>query len=420
MIAQMDCQKYREHLDEWIDGELDEDTALAMEAHMQSCPDCAEETLRAREAIEFVRSLEADIPVPLETQAAWRKAVRAEAKQRKKRGFSAALRAVSSVAAAFVLLAGCTGLFRSSGMLYPPVAAPETTGIAAVTESASVPTARRMSDIQPAGGPERVSPMIYVASDGAIDESAADIPAIASDMAIPAAPAAQAMLIRSVERTIVTDNYDGVCQNIRDLTEQYGGYLADDATSTAENGLRSGAFTAVIPALEADNFLHTIDLLGNVTYTAEHFEDASPTMLDIQNRLNVLTAEQDRLTALIAEAASADELAQLSAMLTATMGEIDALKAESGRISSELDNVRVSICVEELYPSVSASPTAEPALSVRMSSAFSRSANHLSSFIRDMAVSLMIIAPFLLIALAAAAIILAVVLLVRRSRRHDK
>lgn len=421
MIAQMDCQKYREHLDEWIDGELDAELALAMEAHMQSCPDCAEETMRARETIEFIRSLEADVPVPLETQSAWRKAVRAEAKQRKTRKLTTVMRAISSAAAAFVLLAGCTAFFRSNGMLNPALPTAKVMEETTAADSGDAPAAPRMSS-RKMGDPSRAVPMAYVASDGEADE-AADVgtPAVASDMAAPVPAAAEEqLLIRSVERTIITDNYDGASQNIRDLTEQYGGYLADDATTTAENGLRVGQFTAVIPALEADSFLHTIDLVGNVTYTADHYEDATADLLDVQSRLDVLEAEKARLSELISEATSADELAQLSALMQATLAEIDALQAESNRINSELDNVRISIRLEELYPSVTASPTAEPALKQRMSSAFSQSAANLNSFVHDMAVSLMIIAPFLLAALGVVAVILAVVLIVRRCRKSGQ
>ena len=398
MIAQMDCQTYREHLDEWIDGELDAELALAMEAHIQSCPDCAEETLRAREAIEFIRSLEDDIPVPLETQAAWRKAVRAEAKQRKNRRFTVALRSIGSVAAAFVLLVGCTALFRSNGMLYPAAQMPLSLEVTAVTDAAKASVTPRMGNSRSVGDSARSMPMVYIASDGATDDAAteaASVPVVASDMDIPAVPAASPqLLIRSVERTIITDNYDGVSQNIRDLTEQYGGYLADDATTTAADGLRVGGFTAVIPTLEADNFLHTIDLLGNVTYTAEHFEDAAATMLDIQDRLDAMEADKARLTELIAQATESEELARLSALMQSVVAQMEQLHAESARLNSELENVRISIRLEELYPSVSASPTAEPALSKRMSSAFSQSAENLNSFVHDMAVSLMIIAPF--------------------------
>lgn len=416
MIEQMDCQKYREHLDEWIDGELAEDMAAAMEAHMLACPDCAEQTRIARETLDFIHSLEDDIPVPLTAQSAWRTAVRAEAKQRRRSRFSTAFRAVGSVAAAFVLLAGCTAFFRSNGMLAPsePVAA-----VTAVVADAADTDEARPAMISGFGAMKQQSnarsmPMAYVASDGSADTGEA---VASTEDFIAVEPEQQSMLIRRVERTIVTENYDGASQNIRDLTEQYGGYLADDATTTANDGLRVGSFTAIIPALEADSFLQTIDLIGNVTYTAEHHEDASLTVQDVQSRLDALYAERDRLNELIPAATDADELARLSAQLQANLSGIDELQSESNLLENEMKNVRISITLEELYVISTASPTAEPKLTQRMSSAFSQSAANLQSFVHDMAVSLMIIAPFVLTALGVVAVVTAIVLFVRHIRR---
>lgn len=419
MIEQMDCQKYREHLDEWIDGALSADMAAAMEAHMQVCPACAEDARIAREALDLIHSLEDDIPVPLAAQSAWRTAVRAEAKQRRRNRFSTAFRAVASVAAAFVLLAGCTVFFRSNGMLIPSEPATATTAYSTGT------SADEAAEPMPVSGPGMMKksdsptlPMVYIASDGAADETATAEIADADEV-ITIDAAQQNMLIRSVERTIVTNNYDGASQNIRDLTEQYGGYLADDATTTAADGLRVGEFTAVVPALEADSFLQTVDHIGNVTYTADHYEDASLSVQDVQSRINALQAEQDRLSELIPTAADADELSRLSTLMQATLSEIDVLQSEANLLESKMENVRVSITLEELYAASTASPTAEPKLTQRMSSAFSQSAANLQSFVHDMAVSLMIIAPFLLVALGVVAVVTAIVLSIRHIRRKD-
>lgn len=222
------------------------------------------------------------------------------------------------------------------------------------------------------------------------------------------------MLIRSMERTIVTDTFDGAAQNVRDLTEQYGGYLANDATTTAENGLRVGEFTALIPAVEADSFLQTIDHVGNVTYTAEHLDDASASVQDVQSRLDALNTEKERLNQLIAEAANAEEIAELRLMLQGALSEIDALQSEANRLELELQNVRIFIRLEELSAEAAASAASEPGLGGRMSTAFSQSTRNLRSFVHDMAVSLMIIAPFLLIAAGVAAVILIAVVLIRR------
>lgn len=422
MIEQMDCQTYRAHLDEWIDGELSDELMPSMEAHRDSCPECAEETRRALAAVELIRSLDAAMPVPLKAQAAWRSAVRDEARQRRRHRFSAGMRAAASVAATFVLLAGCTLIFRSAGMLSASPAAVSTASTEAVSDADTSRRAlRRMNGIAYGMAHAPSVPYAYVASDGEADESPDSADAAGDPAAEPAGgEQQQTLLIRSVERTIATDHFDAAAQNIRDLTDQYGGYLENDATSTRQDGLRTGEFTAVIPALEADSFLQTIDHVGNVTYTAEHYEDASVTVRDAGARMSALDAEKQRLTELIAEADSAEELTRLNALMQSTLTEIDSLQSETNRLDSELDNVRVSIRLEELYAAATAEPTQTPGLSQRMSTAFSESAHNLRSFVHDMAVSLMIIAPFALAVLGVSAVIAVIVVIIRRQRKKHR
>lgn len=428
MIEQMDCQTYRSHLDEWMDGELDPELTPAMEAHRNSCPDCAEETCRAQETLALIRTLDADVPVPVETQAAWRRAVREEAAQRRRFRFSAGMRTAGSIAAAFLVLAGCTLGFRSAGLLNPAEAPLQTVAASEPVERTRA-RAQYSTDTGYTYGPARAHaiPYAYVASDGEADDPSADSgaePISASgepDLAAARSDDGRSgtLMIRSAERTIATDSYDAAAQNIRDLADQYGGYLETDSTATGNDGLRTGELIAAIPALEADSFLQTIEHVGNVTYTAEHYEDASITVRDASDRIGVLEAERDRLIELIATASDAEELSRLNALMQSTLTEIDSLQAESNRLSNELETVRVTIRLEELYAMATAEPTQAPSLSRRMSTAFSESAQNLKSFVHDMIVSLTIIAPFALAALAAAAVITAIVLAIRRLvRKH--
>lgn len=421
MTEQMDCQKYRTHLDEWIDGELEAELAPAMEAHRNSCPDCAEETRRAMEAIELIRTLEDEVPVPLEAQAAWRSAVREEARQRRRHRFSVGMRVASSIAATFVLLVGCTLGFRSAGMLSDAAPAAQTASAANSTDNWHFRRASQRTQGAAFGAnPGRAIPYAYVASDGGDDAQTAAPQAAEADLAAYAGDADDSrLLIRSVSRTIATDGFDAAAQKIRDLAEQYNGYLETDSVATKDDGTRTGEFIAVISALEADSFLQTIDHVGNVTYTAEHYEDASVTIRDASERMGVLEAEKNRLSDLIAAATSADEMSNLNALMQSTLNEIDSLQSENNRLSNETDNVRVSIRLEELY-AATAEPTLAPGLSQRMGAAFGESAHNLQLFVHDMAVSLMIIAPFALVVLGAAVIVTVIVVIIRCHRRKKK
>ena len=71
-------------------------------------------------------------------------------------------------------------------------------------------------------------------------------------------------------------------------------------------------------------------------------------------------------------------------------------------------------------PAATAEPTQAPGLSQRMSAAFSESAQNLQLFVHDMAVSLMIIAPFALAVLGLAAAITVIVLVIRHHWKKRK
>lgn len=404
MIEQMDCNAYRAHLDEWLDGELDERTRAAMEAHAECCEDCAAEMRLARSALDLTRSLGAEAVVPLDVQAAWRRSVRRECERARARRRGFGWRAIGSVAAALALLMGCTLGFRAGGVL-DQTAAPAQ----AVAQVESRSRARELDIWQTYASRSAPTAYSFIASDGMDAQPASDNDLLTA-RSVSDAP--DSLLIRSAGRSILTDEFDAASQRLRDLTEQYGGYMEEDTVSTGANGLRTADMVCVAPAQDADDFLLAVDHVGVVTRTTEHFEDTSANVQDVTERMSVLESERDRLSNLIEAADSAEELERLKALMRSTLTEIESLQADHARLSNELNHVCVAIHLEEAAAvPVADSPTG---LIGRMSNAFTRSVRDLKAFARDMAVSLMVIAPYALIALGVAALLYALARLTRR------
>lgn len=108
----MNCEEARLLLDAYIDGELSENELRALRDHAQSCEAC----MRELEAAELLRDtlahIDDDVVVPIEAQAAWRGAVRAEAAAGRKKTQRRWMRAAYAVAAALVLAVGGSVLLR--------------------------------------------------------------------------------------------------------------------------------------------------------------------------------------------------------------------------------------------------------------------------------------------------------------------
>lgn len=106
----MDCEKLKALLDAYMDGELSADDALALEAHAKSCASCARELEAANLLKDLLNDMrDEEVAVPLQAQAAWRSAIRAEAKRRKMRMWT---RIAGVAAAAIVLVFGSTLLLN--------------------------------------------------------------------------------------------------------------------------------------------------------------------------------------------------------------------------------------------------------------------------------------------------------------------
>lgn len=101
----MNCEKVRYLLDLYIDDEITRADAYEVSQHAKVCPACAREIQAAKLMRKAIRDMDDNIDVPLKARAAWRNAVREEARKRKSR---VVLRAIYGVAAALVLVVGAT------------------------------------------------------------------------------------------------------------------------------------------------------------------------------------------------------------------------------------------------------------------------------------------------------------------------
>lgn len=124
----MDCEKLRTLLDAYIDGELPEEEARALIDHAKACESCGRELEAAEQLHNALAHMDEDISVPLEAQAAWRSAVRAEARRRGGRKW---LRVAYAAAAALVLVLGGSLMLKGA----PAAVQPETALLETANES---------------------------------------------------------------------------------------------------------------------------------------------------------------------------------------------------------------------------------------------------------------------------------------------
>ena len=215
----MNCEQMRAMLDAYIDGELSEEEMRALRDHAAACEDCKRELEAAELLRDALAHMDDDVSVPLEAQAAWRKAVRAEAGKRSKKR---ALRVVYGLAAALVVAIGCTAVLRSDALKPQNALTPNAGAQARAVEFTEM----------------------MVATDGESDAVQATYSLSAEDYA-------------AWKKYGVAD-FDRACQTLEELTAEYSG------TATTDRGEadREAMYRIELPAAYMEDFLNAASLLG--------------------------------------------------------------------------------------------------------------------------------------------------------------
>ena len=270
----MNCDRMGELLDRLLDGELTEEERRAMEAHGRECPACAEAIRATMQMKALFAGMETEADVPLEAQARWRGAVKAEAaaqsRRRMIRWIASAAAAVVAVAGISLSLNGRNAPNKSTGTMameqsYEAVEAagaaeagtapaPEATAeparelpvsVDAVSNNAAAPVSTSApAPVQPDVALESVefaaAGSAVVEADGsagtdavAIDEEESGLIAF-EESDEPLLCAAVAQRAPACELSIRVEDVDAACKNIGDLVEEYEGTA--DVQALADGG----------------------------------------------------------------------------------------------------------------------------------------------------------------------------------------
>ncbi len=217
----MKCDEFMGLLDAFVDGELDVGMRDGILAHARECDGCARELGRAEALKKMLSGLDDGIRVPLAAQAAWRGAVKAEARKRRVRGF---YRTFGAVAAACVVLVGVAAGMNLFGR-----------------QSEEAPTARMAKD------GSQASTFAFVAADG--DEN---------NSTQATARTFEAVAMTSTVR-ILADDVAVAADTVESLADEFNGTVDDSSVAASIAYL-----TVSVPADEYEAFSDSLAYAGAV------------------------------------------------------------------------------------------------------------------------------------------------------------
>lgn len=166
-------------------------------------------------------------------------------------------------------------------------------------------------------------------------------------------------LIRTVNVSLETTDFDGLINDISERTEALGGYLESSYVYNGDNHsdrLRSASYTARIPRERLDEFLNSAFTNGVMISRDENVEDVTLTYTDLEARVYTLETERTRLMELLANAQDVDAIIALESQLSEVRYELESIKSSLRVYDNQVDYSYVYINISEVEVTSVANP----------------------------------------------------------------
>ncbi len=156
-------------------------------------------------------------------------------------------------------------------------------------------------------------------------------------------------LIRDMDLTIETKEFDAVMNRIQADIKALGGYAENLSVSGQKGrGLRYANLTARIPSEKLDAFVSGIEQNASITYRNESVRDVTLSYVDMDAHKQSLLAERERLLELMQSAEDMSDIITIEDRLTQIRYEIESLESQLRAIDNDVTYSTVTISLEEV------------------------------------------------------------------------
>ena len=211
--------------------------------------------------------------------------------------------------------------------------------------------------------------------------------------------AANRKLIKTVDMTVETEEFDVLTKKLRDKVEALGGYMEKASVSgtsinASYESTRSASYTARIPADKLDDFVTEVSSISNVLDKNESVEDVTLSYVDLESKKNTLKIEQERITALLEQADTIETIVALESRLTEIRYQLESMESQLRTYDNLVDYATIYLNVEEVER---VTPVAPKSAFEKMKDGFVNSVYQIGRGFRNFVVGFVIVLPYLLL-----------------------
>ena len=158
-----------------------------------------------------------------------------------------------------------------------------------------------------------------------------------------------AKIIYTAYLSIETKDFDGARQQLDETLDSMDGYMesSNEYTDSTDN-TRTLSLTLRVPESAYSAFLTSAEAAGSVLSRSESADDVTTQYLDIEARLDNLTAQRTRLQELQASADALSDLLQIESSLSDVQYQIESYQSQLNWYANQVQYCTVNITLNEV------------------------------------------------------------------------
>lgn len=167
------------------------------------------------------------------------------------------------------------------------------------------------------------------------------------------APNTSQKLIRYLDYTIETKEFDTFVQELGELVSTAKGYVEqsevsqDEAQSYAQ-GKRYASYTLRIPADGLEAFKQELQEKGTITRQSERVEDVTLNYVDVESHITALKTEQDSLLKMLEQAETIETILAIQNQLTQVRYQLESYESQKRTYDNDINYSTVYVYVQEV------------------------------------------------------------------------
>lgn len=182
-------------------------------------------------------------------------------------------------------------------------------------------------------------------------------------------------LIKTVDMSVETKEFDTLLETLEEGVTQLGGYIErletyNGSVYSGYGNSRNASVTIRVPQSQLDIFLDRVGTISNVVQRTQSVQDVTLTYVDMESRKKALQAEYDRLVELIAEAEYLEDILTIEERLTNVRYQLESMESQLRTYDNKIHYSTVCLSISEV---MELTPAAEETVWQRITGGFCES-----------------------------------------------